>query len=118
MRGGLAAAVALFVVCFAPSSIATTSGLRGLVTRSPAMPVCQAGIPCSAPAKHLTLTFTRGALARSVTTGDDGRYRIALPAGMYTVKIATARFGYSPRTAAVPAGRVAVRNFQIDTGIR
>ena len=81
-------------------------------------PVCQAGVPCSAPAKHLTLTFTRGALSRSATTGDDGRYRVALPAGTYAAKIPSAHFGYTPHTATVLAGRVAVRNFSIDTGIR
>lgn len=93
-------------------------GLRGRVTRSPVTPVCQVGGPCSAPAKHLKLTFTRRGFARSATTGDEGRYRVMLPAGTYAVKIATARFGYSPRTAIVRAGRVAVRNFTVDTGIR
>ena len=97
---------------------ATSGGLRGLVTRGPITPVCREGVPCSAPAKNVRLTFARGPVSRSVTTGVDGRYRIALAAGAYTVKIAGARFGYAPRSVVVPAGRVVVRNIAIDTGIR
>jgi hypothetical protein len=113
----ISALAALSLALSAAAGVAVT-GLRGLVTRGPITPVCREGVPCSAPAKNVRLTFARGAVSRSVTTGLDGRYRVALAAGTYTVKIAGARFGYAPRSVVVLAGRVVVRNIAIDTGIR
>jgi hypothetical protein len=57
-------------------------------------------------------------VTRSVTTNALGRYRVSLAPGTWEIRIAGARFGYRPRTAVVPSGSVAVRNIQIDTGIR
>jgi hypothetical protein len=94
------------------------TGLRGLVIRGPITPVCREGVPCSAPAKHVKITFVRYGIAKSVFTGADGRYVIALAAGTYAVRFPSARFGFRPHTALVPAGRMATRNFSIDTGIR
>jgi hypothetical protein len=117
MRRVLIAIVVLFVAV--PASGATTgTGLRGLVMRGPVTPVCQQDVSCDAPAKHVTLTFTRGGVAKSVVTGDDGRYRVVLAAGTYAVRIPSARFGFSPHSAVVTDGRMSVRNFSIDTGMR
>ncbi|HEY3182776.1 MAG TPA: carboxypeptidase-like regulatory domain-containing protein [Gaiellaceae bacterium] len=101
-----------------PGAGGTASGLRGLVTRGPTSPVCRVDQPCSAPAAHVKLTFVRAGRSWSVTTGADGRYRISLVPGRYAVRIAGARFGYSPTAATVPRGRVATVNFDVDTGIR
>jgi hypothetical protein len=100
------------------SANASTSGLRGLVTRGPTTPVCVAGLPCSKPAKNLVITFTRGSARRSVKTDSKGRYLIALAPGAWKISIAGTRFGYRPRSALVPKGAVGVRNITIDTGIR
>jgi hypothetical protein len=94
------------------------TGIRGLVTRGPITPVCQEGVPCSAPAKHLKITFVRAGIAKSVVTGSNGRYSILLAPGTYAVRFPTARFGFRPRTALVVAGRMSTRDFSIDTGIR
>jgi hypothetical protein len=112
-------ATLLAVLAFAPQSAAVTgSGLRGTVYRGPTTPVCRIGVPCSEPAAGVRLTFVRGDVRKTATTDADGRYRIALPTGTYAVRIANAKFGYSPQRAYVPTGRWAIRNFQIDTGIR
>jgi hypothetical protein len=67
----------------------------------------------------MTLTFRRNGVSRSVTTGDDGRYRIRLAAGTWSVRIRSAvKFGFRPQTALVRAESVRVQNFAIDTGIR
>jgi hypothetical protein len=95
-----------------------STGLRGLVTRGPIAPVCKEGVPCTAPAKHVKITFLRNGVAKSVVTGSDGRYTIALAGGTYAVRFPSARFGYRPRIVFAPAGRISTRNFSIDTGIR
>jgi hypothetical protein len=111
------ALIAAAVLLLAVSASAATSGLHGLVTRGPTTPVCQAELPCGAPAANLRLTFTR--LGHSWTTKTDahGRYRIGLHPGTYRV---TTTLRPSPPAwhATVPAGHVAVHDFQIDTSIR
>ena len=99
----------------------TTSGLRGLVTRSPTEPACEQGIPCSAPAENTPLTFLRGARIVKTRTDATGGYRVSLAPGWWTV---TTKFaprigtGIKPRAVRVLAGRFRVVNFDIDTGIR
>jgi len=110
--------VAVAVLLLAVPAAATTSGLRGVVRRGPITPVCSAGRPCSAPAKEIALTFARHGHTWKTKTDDEGRYRIALRPGVYSVTIATQRPGLPPFKATVPRGRVGVRNFTIDTGIR
>ena len=95
------------------------SGLYGVVTRGPTKPVCQVSMPCSAPYDHATLVFSRpGLTARKVTTDAKGKYRIALPAGSWALRVQGSRFGWMPRTVVVPAGRYGRQNVDVDTGIR
>jgi hypothetical protein len=112
-----AATIALVALAAALPAVAGTSGVRGVVSRGPTMPVCMVGTPCSKPAPGVKLTFVRGAVSRSTTSGADGSYRIALAPGTYRVLVA-AKFGYAPRTVIVPSARVVVKNITIDTGIR
>ncbi len=100
---------------------AVVAGLFGTVVRSPATPVCQAGVSCSAPAADVTLTFSRGGkVVKSVVTTAAGKYHVQLAAGVYTVQFASkskiARL--TPTTVTVRSGAVLRRNFTIDTGIR
>ena len=111
--------IALAALAIPATAGTTSTGLRGLVTRGPVTPVCRAGEPCSAPARHVTIVFTRNGVSKSTITGDDGRYSILLKAGTYATRIsAAAKFGFAPRSVYVPAGRISTRNFSIDTGIR
>jgi hypothetical protein len=41
-----------------------------------------------------------------------------LAPGRYSVRVAGARFGYSPQTVTVRARRMSTMNIRIDTGIR
>jgi hypothetical protein len=100
---------------------ALVAGLFGTVTRAPTMPVCIAGQTCSKPAAGVTLTFVRGGVtAKSVVTGAQGQYRIQLPPGTYTVRVARlSRIErLSPVTVVVRRGVMARQAFVIDTGIR
>jgi hypothetical protein len=99
------------------------SGLHGTVTKGPTQPVCRTGQPCSGPAQ-VTLLFRRTTptarvyRTRSTTAGV---YRVALPAGYYTVttveKIWITR-NIRPQRIHVRAGHQDTLNFVIDTGIR
>lgn len=113
------AACALAVAPGAPAQV--SSGLHGVVTRGPTTPVCFVGVPCTEPAAGVWLTFTRpGAPARRARTGPDGRYRIRLAPGAYSVRTSAAPFGRIPKPARVrvPRGRFARVDLSIDTGIR
>jgi Carboxypeptidase regulatory-like domain len=94
--------------------------LHGTVMRGPITPVCSVGTPCSAPAKHVTLSFTRVGVTRKTTTDERGRYRIRLAAGLYSVRTNQRPFGTmpQPRSVRVRGGRDTRVNFEIDTGIR
>ena len=97
------------------------SGLEGVVTRSPIMPVCLEGVPCAAPSKNTPLVFFRP--GRSVRTRTDaaGRYRVVLTPGWWSVQTATnpqIGSGIRPHRVRVFANRVRVVNFDVDTGIR
>jgi len=110
--------IALALPAAAGSSTTAASGLRGLVTRGPITPVCSAESPCEAPAAHVTLTFTKGATTRSVTTGADGRYKIRLAAGSWRLQVGRGGLRYAPQAVLVRAGVVRTQNVSIDTGIR
>jgi hypothetical protein len=117
------AALLAVVLAVSPASATTSSsGLRGVVKRGPISPVCRAEEPCSEPARHVTLLFSRNGrvLGRS-TTDAVGRYRIGLPAGSYRVsRPVSPRVGrgLEPDQVRVQAGRFSRVDFMIDTGIR
>ena len=84
--------------------------------------MCVAEQPCTAPARNVTLVFTRqGHVLRRTKTDAEGRYRVSLPAGLYRVGLgATGKIGrgIEPAQARVRARRDTKRDFSIDTGIR
>ena len=103
------------------SAVALLTGtLHGTVMRGPIAPVCRLGTPCSAPAKNVTLSFTRNGSTRRTTTDGSGRYSIRLPAGVYAVKTNQRPLGIvpQPRSVRVRAGQSTRVDFAIDTGIR
>ena len=102
------------------ASASRSSGLFGIVMRGPIQPVCRIGVPCDEPAS-VTLVFSRaGREAARVRSHADGRYRIALPPGTYSVRTTLRSFGRIPQPASVrvPRSRYARVDFSIDTGIR
>jgi hypothetical protein len=107
----------------AAGSTTNAGGLRGLVTRGPITPVCMVEQPCSEPAPHVTLLFSRnGRVVGRAVTNDQGRYRVRLAAGLYSVKragpVGKIGRGLEPDHARVRAGRLVRVDFSIDTGIR
>jgi hypothetical protein len=116
------AALAAFVAVSSVGAATSSSGLRGLVTRGPIVPVCTVEQPCDEPAKNVTLVFVRnGRVARRVTTNEQGRYRVPLAPGVYAVQLKTRQSigrGLEPERARVVANRFRRVDFSIDTGIR
>ena len=115
-------ALAAFVAVSAAGAATSSSGLRGIVMRGPIAPVCVVGQPCSEPAKDVTLVFSRnGRVVRRATTSELGRYRVALPPGLYAVRLQVKQRigrGLQPEHARVMASRFRRVDFFIDTGIR
>jgi len=117
-------ATVLATACLtAPAGAATGQGLYGLVTRGPTRPVCSSEAPCSEPAAHTELRFLRRTvLVATVATDARGHYRLRLPRGLYTVRVAGAPPG--ELGGRIDPASVRVRdawrrqNFDIDTGIR
>jgi hypothetical protein len=98
------------------------SGLQGDVTRGPIAPVCRLDQPCTEPARHVTLMFSRnGRLAGRALTDEAGHYRLRLPPGTYLVRRSVVKgpdWKLSPRRVQIHAGRFVRLDFAIDTGIR
>jgi hypothetical protein len=103
------------------ASAATSSGIRGTVIKSPTRPVCEEGVPCSAPAAGVVLVFVRnGVEAARAKTSRNGSFRVVLAPGTYVVR-GLRKFpigGMPPRTVAVRQGPFTVVRLSIDTGIR
>jgi hypothetical protein len=90
--------------------------LQGTVFRAPATPTCVKGQTCSRPAPGVTLRFSRdGSIVAGVKTGDDGSYRIGLPAGRYSVSAAQP---VRPQEVNVPRAGVLRVDFILETKIR
>ena len=116
-----AMAIAVLALGAASADAVTTSGLRGVVTRSPSKPVCEVGVPCSAPAKNTPLTFLRRGKVVKTRSDGTGHYRVVLAPGWWNVTTTFAPrigSGIKPRSVRVFATRFRVVNFDIDTGIR
>ena len=103
---------------------ATDAGIEGLVTLGPVCPVQSDLLPCPDRPYQATLVFldAQGREAARTTSGVDGRYRVTLPAGRYTVLPLAPGSQPFPRAstveATVVAGFVTIVNIAYDTGIR
>jgi hypothetical protein len=87
-----------------------------MVSRGPITPTCTIGQPCTAPARGLTLSFSKsGSVVARTKTGDDGSYRVELPAGTYFVM---GPQPLRPQHVMVSTGRFRRVDFSIDTKIR
>ena len=102
------------------AAVALVSGVQGLVTKGPTTPVCRQGEPCTAPVQ-VTLLFHRAGHTYRTRSRPDGRYRILLSPGYYTVttleRVDIGR-NITPRSIHVRRGHVDRLDFSIDTGIR
>jgi hypothetical protein len=114
---------ALTLALFSTGAAASSQiGLHGVVMEGPIKPVCKVDEPCAKPAAGVVLQFKRaGRLAVRVRTSRKGTYRVRLRSGSYTVTTVPPRrigSGLTPRRVRVPKGRMARRDFHLDTGLQ
>lgn len=122
MRFTALSACLAFVIAGSAHAAPGLSGLKGVVTRGPIVPVCTAEGPCDAPAGHVTLVFSlQGATVVRTVTDGVGAYRVSLRPGVYSVRRAASAGidrRLDPNRVRVYAGRFTRVDFSIDTGIR
>jgi hypothetical protein len=110
------AALPLLSSCGGTQPATGGSGVEGTVSRGPITPTCVQGQPCSAPARGVTLSFSKGgSVVARVKTGDQGAYRVSLPPGRYFVSAVQA---VRPQQVRVSSGSFLRADFSIDTKIR
>ena len=117
--------VLLFLVmssAFAQTPSESVTGIEGVITISPIHPgPVREGMPSSAPVANLTLNVANqnGPVA-SFTTDAEGRFRVSLAAGHYTItpvrKIGM--HGCGPFDVDVVAGKMTSVAWECDTGMR
>lgn len=97
--------------------MAPCTSLHGAVRIGPTTPVCRPDVPCSKPAAHVLLTFSRNQERVHVRTDAIGRYHVRLTPGVWRLTTQVG-MGPTPIRFVVPRGPTATRDFSIDTGIR
>ncbi len=126
---GLHATLA-FLALFSSCVLAQTSpapelgtGLEGVILMGPVHggPIRE-GAPDSKPVAHVAFVVTtQNSVVSSFTTDEQGRFRISLPAGHYTIsrKDWRSKFGrYGPFQVDIAEGRITKVQWNCDTGMR
>jgi hypothetical protein len=98
------------------------SGIRGRVLLGPTCPVEVVGSPCPDRPIQATVRVLQGdVLVKSVRSGEDGRFRIELDPGAYTLLAEVAPDGVqsaAPVDVRVPQAGYADVSVHVDSGIR
>ena len=102
----------------AAAAAAATVLVHGVVTIGPTTPTCTAKTaPCTKPAAHVLVEFTRYGSTAMATTDSRGRYTVRLRPGPWKV-FATQGIRCTPGTFLVRAVASQRRDFKLDTGLR
>jgi len=102
----------------------TASGIQGRVTIWPPQPVCSVAEPCPEQPYSATLVILNAAgevVARVISSPSDGRYRVELDPGSYTIVPTVPEGGLptaQPVRVDVPANRFVTVDIQYDSGLR
>jgi len=104
-------------------SVEAGSGIEGVILVGPAMPgPAREGMPESKPVPNVTWTVQnqKGEVA-SFTTDGEGRFRLSLPPGHYTVtrqKRASGVGHFGPFDVDVAPGKMTTVEWKCDSGMR
>ncbi len=108
-----------------PATTATAaagqSGIEGQILLGPTCPVQRIDSPCPDRPYEATIDVLdrSGVPVTSFRSGNDGRYRVPLPPGTYTLAPRSTAYPHGrPETVDVPPGEFAHIIITFDTGIR
>jgi hypothetical protein len=128
MRFGKLLTILIFIIVPAVFSSAQTqpepgTGIEGVVTIAPIHPgPAVEGMPSSTPLTNTTFVVeNEKGMVTSFTTDDQGRFRVSLAPGHYTVFLKGKKQGvgsYGPFDVDVVAGRMTKVQWECDTGMR
>ena len=114
----------LLLVCANASAATVTTGMSGIVHRSPAHPGPQRiGDSGSAPMANASVQVldANHHVVASVTTAADGRFSVAVPAGEYSVEVDVGA-AVLPRCGSADAvvrdGKITEVEIECDSGMR
>lgn len=116
----------LFTACASDGGdeAASSSGVRGQVLLGPTCPVVQEGSPCpDEPVGGVEVrALTDGETIAETTSGEDGRFELELPPGLYTLEAVVDPGGpgmfAKPVAVTVTAGAFVEVVVPVDSGIR
>lgn len=99
------------------------TGIEGVITMSPARPgPTLVDVPDSKPIPNTDFVVqNEKGVVTTFTTDDQGKFRVSLPAGHYTVSAKGKKIGirgFGPFDVDVAAGKMTKVKWDIDTGLR
>ena len=99
------------------------AGIEGVITMSPARPgPTLIDVPDSKPVTNADfIVQNEKGVVTTFTTDDQGKFRVSLPAGHYTVSMKGKKIGirgFGPVDVDVAAGKMTKVQWDIDTGLR
>lgn len=116
---------AITALCLGQDQHTSASGIEGVITIGPIRPGPirrDSEYPTRAPFASTTFTVrNENAAVASFTTDEQGRFRVLVPPGHYTVALQEPRSGpghYGPFTAEVVAGKMTRVEWGCDSGMR
>jgi len=111
----------LLAMAATPTPIPAPSGIEGVILVSPSRPgPIRRDEPSEAPAGNVTFVVMKeSAKVASFATDADGRFRVALPPGQYTVvREPVTKIGYWRFEAEVKPGEMTTVRWVGDSGMR
>jgi hypothetical protein len=112
--------LAMLVACGGGMMRSTDSGITGTVIYGPTCPVEREGAPpCETPYATVLTVSKDGKAVASIRSGNDGRFRVSLPPGVYTLTAKpTGIGGMQPTDVTVRAHAFTEVQVMVDSGIR
>ena len=124
-RLGMILALQAVSVCFstAQTNSGSATGIEGVITISPSRPgPAREGMANSVPLAKMTFAVeNKSNMVASFTTDDEGRFRVSLNPGHYTVSLKNRKSGigrFGPWDVEVVAGKMTAVEWQCDSGMR
>lgn len=110
--------------CFSSAQTGSATGVEGVITIAPSHPgPIKKDMPSSGPFANVTFAVQNqaGLAIASFTTDEEGRFRVFVPPGHYTVSRNNGKSGpgyFGPFDIDVSAGKMTTVEWRCDSGMR